>query len=55
MYKQLNTFKMKEKKLELSPYIYITIMIIVFLLGSCNNKKRIVPTPKYTPGHHIGL
>ena len=33
MYKQLNTFKMKEKKLDISAFLYIIIMITVFALG----------------------
>ena len=33
MYKQLNTFKMKEKKLDISAFLYILIMITVFALG----------------------
>ena len=33
MYMQQNTFKMKEKKLDLSAFLYILIMIIVFTLG----------------------
>jgi len=35
------------KKIDLSNFIYVGIMIIVFLLGSCGTSKEIVPTPKY--------
>ena len=34
MYMQPNTFKMKEKKLDITPAIYIAIMVIVFTLGT---------------------
>jgi hypothetical protein len=33
MYMQPNTFKMKEKKLDLSPVFYIVIMVTVFLIA----------------------
>ena len=33
MYMQPNTFKMKEKKLDLSPVFYIIIMVTVFLIA----------------------
>ena len=33
MYMQQNAFKMKEKKLDISAFLYILIMITVFVLG----------------------
>ncbi len=40
---------MKKRK-DLSNLIYVAIMAIVFLLGSCKSYKRlVVPEPKYKP------
>ena len=39
------------KKIDLSNYVYVSIMILAFLIGSCMSKQRVVPAPKYKPGH----
>jgi len=36
------------KKVNLTNGIYIVIMIVVFLLGSCSTSKKVVPAPKST-------
>ncbi len=40
----MNTTK---NKIDITPLIYVAIMIVVFLLGSCGTTKHIVPVPKY--------
>lgn len=37
------------KKIDLSNFIYVGLMIIVFLLGSCSTTKEVVPAPKSKP------
>ena len=37
------------KKIDLSTSIYVCLMVVVFLLGSCGTSKEIVPAPKYQP------
>ena len=36
-----------KKKIDISNLIYVSIMIVVFLLSSCKTKREIVPAPKY--------
>tara|TARA_R100000908_G_C3744756_1_gene140356 strand:+ start:379 stop:618 length:240 start_codon:yes stop_codon:yes gene_type:complete len=36
-----------KKRIDLSNLIYVGIMIVVFLLGSCKSTKEVVPAPKY--------
>ena len=38
---------MERKKIDVTNIIYILLMVVVFLLGSCNTPKKIVPAPKY--------
>ncbi len=40
----MNTTK---NKIDVSLPLYVVIMIVVFLLGSCSTPKRVVPVPKY--------
>ena len=42
---------MERKKIDITPLVYVTLMIVVFLLGSCSTPKKIVPAPKYIPSH----
>ena len=39
---------METRKVDISNLIYVGIMIIVFLLGSCKSTKETVPLPKYS-------
>ena len=43
----------ERKKLDITPFIYVLIMITVFLLGSCKTKQPTIPAPKYQPGYYI--
>ena len=43
----------ERKKLDITPFIYILIMVTVFLLGSCKTKQPTIPAPKYQPGYYI--
>ena len=43
------------KKIDLSNYVYVSIMILAFLIGSCMSKQRVVPAPKYSPSYYNGL
>ena len=36
-----------KKQIDITPAIYIAVMIVVFLLGSCKTTK--IPAPKYQP------
>ena len=38
---------MERKKIDITPLVYVAIMIVVFLLGSCSTPKRVVPAAKY--------
>lgn len=38
---------MERKKIDITPLVYVTLMIVVFLLGSCSTSKRVVPAAKY--------
>ena len=41
-----------KKQVDITPAIYIAVMIVVFLLGSC---KTTVPAAKYQPSTWNGL
>jgi len=46
--KKINKKKMMErKKIDITPLVYVTLMIVVFLLGSCSAPKRVLPAAKY--------
>ena len=38
---------MERKKIDITPLVYVTLMIVVFLLGSCSTPKRVIPAAKY--------
>ena len=41
------------KRIDISKYVYIAVMISAIVVGSCSSKKktRIIPAPKYTPSY----
>jgi len=43
------------KRIDLSNYAYVGIMILAFWIGSCVSKQRVIPAPKYTPSYYNGL
>lgn len=43
------------KKINLTNYVYVSIMILALLIGSCASKKQVVPAPKYQPSYYNGL
>ena len=43
------------KKINLTNYVYVGIMILAFYLGSCMSKQRVIPAPKYSPSYYNGL
>jgi len=38
---------MNSKKIDMTNFLYVSIMIIVFLLASCKTSKPIIPAAKY--------
>ena len=38
---------MERKKIDVTNIIYILLMVVVFLLGSCSTSKRVIPAAKY--------
>ena len=41
-----------KKRIDLTNLIYVGIMIVVFLLGSCKSTKEVVPAAKFTPSSY---
>ncbi len=43
------------KKINLTNYVYVGIMILALLIGSCMSKRQVIPAPKYSPSYYNGL
>ncbi len=43
------------KKIDLTNYVYVSIMILALLIGSCASKKQVVPAPKFRSGYFNNL
>lgn len=37
-----------ENKIDITPLVYVAVMIVVFLLGSCRVTRPVIPAAKYT-------